>query len=121
MGAMSMRENVVRLFDDVAPVAAPRGDFEAIWKLWPNKAKKVLAKAKYDAILRGGFKTRTLDKDSGMYMDIELEATEAEILAGVKAYLSSQIDRNTFRLKDDGRFIPHLATFLNQGRWSDFE
>jgi hypothetical protein len=39
----------------------------------------------------------------------------------VKAYVDAQIDRRTFKLKDDGRFIPHLATFLNQGRWEDFK
>jgi len=97
------------------------GDFEAVWKMWPNKAKKVVAKAKYDAILKGGFRTRTLDKDSGQYVDIELSATPDQILSGVKAYISSQIDKRTYRFKDEGRFIPHLATFLNQGRWMDFE
>lgn len=116
-----MRENVVHLFDEPAPRPAPRGDFEAIWRLWPNKAKKVIAKAKYEAILAGGFKTRTLDRDSGQFIDIELEASEADILAGVKAYVASQMDKNTYRLKDDGRFIPHLATWLNGGRWADFE
>jgi hypothetical protein len=114
-----MHENVVSLFEQPAP--APAGDFEAIWKLWPNKAKKVLAKAKYDAILKGGFKTRTLDKDSGQYVEIELAASPDEILAGVKAYVTAQVDRRTFKLKDDGKFIPHLATFLNQGRWEDFQ
>lgn len=111
--------NIHLLFDDPKPVMAP-SRFEEIWKLWPNKAKKVIAKAKYDAILRGGFKTRTLDKDSGQYVDIELEATADAILAGVKAYVSAQIDTRTYRLKDDGKFIPHLATFLNQGRWEDW-
>lgn len=108
--------NVARLFAEAQPVV---GDFEAVWKLWPNKAKKIIAKAKYDAILRGGFRTRTLDKDSGQYVDIELAATPDDILAGVRAYIDAQIDRRTYKLRDDGRFIPHLATFLNQGRWED--
>lgn len=110
--------NVLHLFPE--PVATPVGDFESVWKLWPNKAKKVLAKAKYDAILKGGFHTRTLDKDSGQYVDIELSATPETILAGVRAYITSQIDKSTYRLKDDGRFIPHLATWLNGGRWEDW-
>ncbi len=110
------RTNVVSLFQEPV-VAATR--FEEVWKLWPVKAKKPLAKAKYDAIVRGGFKTRTLDKDSGMYVDIEVEAGEEEIVAGIKAYLDSQIDRKTFRMKDDGKYVPHLATFLNQGRFLD--
>ena len=111
--------SIHQLFAEPEPVTA-KGDFEAIWKLWPNKAKKVIAKAKYEAILKGGFKTRTLDKDSGQYVDIELAATAEEILAGVKAYVTAQIDTRTYRLKDDGKFIPHLSTFLNQGRWEDW-
>lgn len=102
------------------PEPEPAGNrFEEVWKLWPVKSKKPLARARYMAAL-AGFKTRTLDKDSGTYVDLELKATEDEIVAGIKAYLRSQIDKN-FKLKDDGRFIPHLATFLNQGRWSDLE
>jgi len=108
--------NVQRLFPDATPEPSR---FEEVWKLWPNKAKKPLARAKYEAILKGGFRTRTLDKDSGQYVDLELEATPEAILAGVKAYVSSQIDKRTFRMKDDGKFIPHLATWLNQGRWED--
>lgn len=106
-------ENVVRLFE------TPQGDFEAIWRLWPNKAKKPLARAKYEAILKGGFHTRTLDRDSGLYVDIELNAAPDAILAGAKAYLDSQVDRRTYRLRDDGKYIPHLATWLNGGRWED--
>ena len=109
-----MRENVVRLLPE-----PEQSRFEEVWKLWPNKAKKVLAKAKYDAILKGRFKTKTLDKDSGQYIPLELEATPDAILAGAKAYIDSQVDRRTYKLKDDGRFIPHLATWLNQGRWED--
>lgn len=110
--------NVARLFPDA--VAVP-SRFEEVWKRWPNKAKKVVAKAKYDAIIKGKYGTRTLDKDSGQYIEIELTATEEQILAGVIAYVESQIDKRTFRLRDDGKFIPHLSTFLNQGRWQDFE
>lgn len=93
--------------------------FEEVWKAYGNKAKKPLAKAKYLSIVKGGFKTRTLDKDSNSYVEIELEATPEEILQGVKRYMSAQIDKKTFTIKDGGKFIPHLATFLNQGRWMD--
>lgn len=112
------RENVVRLF---AEAPAPQGDFESVWKLWPNKANKVMARQKYLAIIGAGLKTRALDKDSGQYVDMDLSATPDAILAGVKAYLASQIDKRTFRLRDDGKYIPHLATWLNRGRWEDFE
>lgn len=101
------------------PKPEPNTSFEALWKFWPNKSKKPLARAKYEQILQG-MHTRTLDKDSGTYVEIELQATEAEIMAGAKAFISNQIDKNTYRLRDDGRFIPHLATWLNGGRWMDF-
>lgn len=112
--------NVARLFPEPVTMAEP-SRFEEIWKRWPNKAKKVVAKAKYDAILKGKYSTRTLDKDSGQYIEIELSATQDQILAGVIAYIDSQIDKRTFRLRDDGKFIPMLCTWLNQGRWSDGE
>lgn len=112
-----MRSNVQALFPEPESVVETR--FEELWKRWPNKAKKALARAKYEAVLKG-LKTRTLDKDSGFYVEIEVGAGEEEILAGAKSYLDSQFDRNTYRYKDDGRFIPHLATWLNQGRWEDF-
>lgn len=116
--------NVIDLFQ--APVQSgsqpsPEIDaaFEELWKLWPTKAKKPLAKAKFRAICAGSFTTRTLDKDSGQYVEIEVEGSADDILAGCKAYLKGQIDTKTYRLKDDGKYIPHLATFLNGGRFSD--
>lgn len=108
---------VTQLFPQ--PEAQPN-QFETLWKMWPNKAKKPLARAKYEAILQG-LKTRTLDKDSGTYVDIELEATEDQIIGGAKAFISSQIDKNTYKLKDGGKYIPHLGTWLNQGRFQDHE
>ncbi len=98
----------------------PQSRFEEIWKLWPNKSKKPLAKAKYHAVIHGRFKTRTFDKDSNSYVDIELEASELEVVTGIQAYLKAQVDKNTYRLKDEGKYIPHLATFLNGGRWTDY-
>lgn len=112
--------NVQRLFPDPAPVAAPRGDFDGLWKIWPRKDGKAVARAKYEAILKGGYRTRTLDKSSGMFIDMELGATVEQIEAGAKAYVQSQIDRNTYRLKDDGKFIPHLATWLGRAGWEDW-
>lgn len=91
--------------------------FERVWALWPVKSKKALARARYESILRG-CKTQTLDKDSGTYVSLDLAATEEEIYAGVKAYISAQIDSN-FKLKDGGKYIPMLSSFLNAGRWED--
>jgi hypothetical protein len=102
-----------------SPQTATSAGFDACWTYYPNKTKKALAKARYEAVVNG-FKTRTLDKDSGMYVELELKASEAEIFAGVKAYVESQIDKRTFKMKDDGKYVPMFAVFLNQGRWMDF-
>lgn len=112
--------NVHRLFDDPAPVARHAGDFDAIWKAWPRKDGKAIARAKYLAIIKGGFASKTLDKSSGQFIDMELSATPEQIAAGVKAYVDSQIDKRTFRVKDDGKFVPHLATWLGRAGWEDF-
>lgn len=112
--------NVHRLFADI-PAPAPQGDFEALWKVWPRKDGKAVARAKYLAIIKGGYETRTLDKSSQMFIPMELSATPEEILAGAKAYVLSQIDKRTYRMKDDGKFIPHLATWLGRAGWQDFE
>jgi hypothetical protein len=110
--------NVQSLFPE--PTSTPsQNRFEEVWKIWPNKAKKPLAKARYEAILRGPFKTRTMDKDSGQFVEIEVTGTEDEMVAGIKAYLAAQVDKKTYRMKDDGKYIPHLSTFLNQGRFAD--
>lgn len=113
--------NVHRMFEDYSPPqAAPQGDFEALWKIWRRKDGKAVARTKYLAILKGGYLTQTLDKSSGMFVPMELSATHEEIVAGAKAYMDSQLDKNTFRLKDDGKFIPHLATWLGRAGWEDW-
>lgn len=113
--------NVARLFPEAAPVATTKGDFETVWKAWPRKDGKAIARSKYDAIIKGGYRTRTLDKSSGQFIELELSATAEQILAGVKAYVDSQIDKRTFRFKDDGKFVPHMATWLGRAGWQDFE
>lgn len=95
--------------------------FEECWKSWPRRDGKAVARQKFLAITRGGFQTRTLDKSSGEFIPMELSASPEQILAGVKAYRDSQIDRRTFKLKDDGKYVPHLATWLGKGGWMDFE
>lgn len=102
---------------------APEPDatrFEELWKSWPNKAKKPLAVAKYQAIVSGVLKTQTFEKDSNSYVALELNATEEQILAGAKKFLDSQLDRQTYKYRDGGRYIPMLSTWLNGGRWQDF-
>lgn len=112
-----MRDNVLKLFTEPTPEVQSR--FEEFWAVYPKRVGKPLAKAKFDAIVKGGFRTKTMDKDSGSYIEIELDATAQEIIDGTKRYVSSLIDRNTFKRKIEDKFIPHAATFLNQGRWMD--
>ena len=97
----------------------PQVGFEDFWKHYPRRVGKPLARAKWDAITGPGLKTRTLDKDSNSYVDIELQATPAELVEGAKRYRDSQIDRTTYKLRDNGRYVAHPATWLNQGRWMD--
>jgi len=111
--------NVLRLFPEPEPVAAP-SRFNDLWAIWGRKDGKAIARAKFDAIVKGGCRTRTLDKSSGDFVPMELSATADQIIAGAKAYMAAQIDRNTYRLKDDGKYVPHLSTWLGRAGWEDF-
>jgi hypothetical protein len=93
--------------------------FDAWWKQYPRKIGKPLAKAKYLAIVSGGMDTKTLDRDSGSFVPISISATHEELMEGVKRYRDEQIDKKTYKVKDDGKYICHPATWLNQGRWMD--
>lgn len=98
--------------------------FEAFWRQYPHPRRvgKAVAHAKWLAITGPGLSTRTLDRDSGTYVSIELKATPAEILEGLKKYDAKCRKKGTgeFGYEDDGRFICHPSVFLNQGRWLDF-
>lgn len=93
--------------------------FEEFWFYYPRRVGKPLAKAKFNQITNGGLKTRTLDRDSGQYVEIELSATPEELVEGAKRYRADQMDKNTFKIKDDGKYTCHPSTWLNQGRWMD--
>lgn len=95
--------------------------FETFWKWYPKKEGKALAKAKFNKITNGGLATRTLDKDSGTYEEIELSATADEIVEGAKRFVKSQIDPMTHKIRDGGKYIPQPSRWLNQGRWMDGE
>lgn len=103
----------------IAMTRAATATFDEFWRTYPRKIGKPLARAKWDAITNGGLQTRTLDKDSGQYVEINLQATPEELIEGARRYAKSQIDPQTFKVKDGGKFILHPATFLNQGRWLD--
>lgn len=93
--------------------------FNRFWLEYPKKVGKPLARAKFLAIINGGIRTRTLDKDSGQFVDIEVNATAEQLVAGAKRYADAQWDRNTCRMRDGGKYVLHPSTWLNQGRWED--
>lgn len=109
--------NLIRM----AREAPDQDSFEAFWRCYPKKVGKPLAKAKWEAITNGGLATRTMDKDSGSFVPITLNATPAEILEGAKRYElnNRKVGGGQFGYKDDGKYLLHPSTFLNQGRWMD--
>lgn len=97
--------------------------FDDFWSAYPRPVKKALAKAKWDAITGPGLRTRTLDRDSNTYVELELRATPQELVDGALRYREAMKDPRPYHygFKDDGKYIAHPATFLNQGRWMDYE
>ena len=95
------------------------GTFDEFWFHCPKKVGKPLAEVKWNAITGDGLRTKMFDRDSNSYVDVELSATPEELLEGIKRYRATQIDKNTYRLKDEGKFTLQPATFLNRGRWMD--
>lgn len=95
--------------------------FDEWWRVYPKKVGKPLARAKWNAITGDGLKTRTLDRDSGQYVEIELKATPEELLAGARRY--EQRNRKPgigeFGYVENGKYLCHPSTWLNQGRWED--
>jgi hypothetical protein len=107
---------------NVVPIIQPKADrFDEFWDSYPKRVGKPIARAKWNAITGEGLKTRTLDKDSNSYIEIELRATPEELIAGAKRYYQRNRRPGTaqFGFKDDGKFLCHPATWLNQGRWMD--
>ena len=69
-------------------------DFENWWKEYPRKVAKANAKKSFDKVRKN------------VSVDVLIEAVR-------KQKQSAQWQR------DDGQYIPHPATWLNQGRWED--
>lgn len=105
----------------VHQISPAQDRFEEFWQAYPRRVGKPLARAKFLQITGEGLKTRTLDKDSNTYVSIELRATPDELIDGAKRYY----DRNRkhgageYGFVDDGKFLCHPSTWLNQGRWMD--
>lgn len=88
--------------------------FDQFWSRCLKKTDKALAKAKWDAITTTGLSTRMLDKDSGQYVEVTLKATPEQIIEGMKQY-------GLRNLETEDRYIMGPATWLNRGRWMDYE
>ena len=71
-------------------VNARASDFDFFWRIYPRKVGKLAAKRAFEKALKGG-------------------AVAAELVAAVERA----------RWPGDVQFIPHPATWLNQGRWMD--
>lgn len=93
--------------------------FEAFYQAYPKRIDKALARSKFFGIVKGGFRTKTLDKDSNSFVEIELSATPEELIEAAKRYTSSLIDTNTYKRKVEDKYIPSPAVWLNKGRFQD--
>lgn len=93
--------------------------FDEFWQLYPRHMQKKAARALWDKITNGGLETRTLIKDSGSFVPVRHEATPQQIIDGARRFRKKQTDPLTYKIKDEGRFIPYPTTWLNGGCWED--
>lgn len=117
--------NVMPLFPIHEPESmVVESRFDDFWKAYPfpRRQGKAMAKAKFDQITNGGMTTRTLDRDSGMYVELTLQDSPENVIKGVLAYAESHKNTGSgaFGYKDGGKFIMHPSTFLNRGAWMDW-
>ena len=113
------------LASNVVPITQPT--FDDFWQATPiqKRIDKPLCHAKFVAITSpAGLTTKNLDKDSGEYVQVHLQANPADILRGWMAYCRENATLDTkwgppakIRLKEDGRFVRRPATWLNRGGW----
>ncbi len=100
---------------EVVPIAATN-NFQLLWERWHPKRRgnKILARAKYTAIIGPGLATKMLDKTNQEMVEVFLTATEDEIMAGAKEYISGFL--KDFQWLDE-QYMMHVAQFLNRGEW----
>jgi len=77
---------------DNIPPKPPTGDFERFWSVYPKKVGKEAARKAFSKV-------------------------KAPVDTLIGTVLAQK--RSTQWTKDNGRFIPNPATWLNQGRWED--
>ena len=93
--------------------------WQHFWNACPKKVGKAMARVKFDAVINGGLCTRTLDRDSGQFIELTLEATADELIEGMRRYAETQYQTDGYGLKDDGRYTLHPSTWINRGGWMD--
>lgn len=81
---------------DTSVVSLNEKRFEEFWKLYPRKEGKGAARKKWDQI-----------------------SPNAELFNKIITAVQDNIDNNAQWKKDNGQYIPHPTTWLNQGRWDD--
>jgi len=81
--------------DKKDPCSSTDSLFEVFWFNYPKKVGKAAALKAWKKIKK-----------------------PAEVLEMIKSTLPQQMESKQW-LKENGQFIPHPATYLNQGRWED--
>lgn len=90
--------------------------FEKFWFYCARKEGKAKAKAKFDKITSlGGFDTMSLDRDSGKYEPLHLEATPEQLIVAAEAHRKHMEEEKREKSK-----ILQPPQFLNQGRFEDY-
>lgn len=91
--------------------------FEQFWTEFPRHVDKALARVKWTAITSAiGLTTDMRDRDNGRLVTVHLKATADELILAAAYYAEQCHLEGT-----EPRYICHPATWLNRGRWQDFD
>lgn len=103
--------------------------FDDLWNAVPPERRidKALCRAKFAAITsEQGLHTKNLDRDSGLFVAVHLKATPEELLKGWIRYIGEHATTETkwgpagkMKLKEGGKYVRHLSTWLNRGGWDE--
>ena len=97
----------------VLPATQPTS-FEDFWKLYPRKEGKLKARLAFQAIVNGGKRVKVEGEP------VILESSPARLLEALRAYLRTITSRGEI-IEEKKDFIPHASTWLNSGRFLDYE
>lgn len=84
--------------------------FDIFWKAFPRKVGKSLCRAKFEVITTVGMDIK-IDGHR-----INLRASPEDVIRAAKAYATVTWDEDI-----ETQFMPHPATWLNQGRFEDVD